>query len=882
MRLLTPLLATLLVLTPAVPAQADSTTGAADLDALFVGAHPDDEAFSLSTLGQWKEDHGVRTGVVTVTRGEGGGNAVGPEEGPALGLLREGEERRAVAKAGVTDVFNLDDVDFYYTVSAPLTDRIWGGDTLAKVVRIVRQTRPEVLLTMDPAPSPGNHGNHQQAARLAVEAFYAAADPKAFPEQLREEGLRPFAPARLLLGGARGITAPVGPGCSAVTDPARNVYGVWSGRASSAQGRTWAAIERDAQRVYASQGWAGFPDVPTDPAKLGCDLFTQVDSRVPFPAPGSPAAAAPTAILDGALVRAPGTVPLGTEFTLTPSAFDVRPGKAFTVRAAVRGREALGRSSVTLRAPAGWQVSGSGELGRLSAGRGGAAVFTVTPPQGAATGQRVRLAATLATERGSGYTDRQVEVGAAVRVTQQLLPQVGQYETWAGELAPQLRGLVTPVLTLGSGGSRQVGVVVTNVSGTAQSGSVKVELPNGFTADRVEAPYSGLAPGASVTVPFTVTNSDASLKTSNEGGDYAYTITATSGEGSSVSKPALELVPATVIPSAAPTVDGTEADGEYPGPALDISRLWEGSACASPADCSGTAKLAWREDTLYVLARIKDDVVGTKLPAADCKRHWRTDALEVTLDPRGVSENTSTTFKAAVLPVTAEGPPCVLRDADNRQGPVNLPVAAKAGDGGYTVELAIPLEQVPGAVDPARLGVNILFYDSDTQDKTGQTRIGWSTWGGVQGDPYRWGLATMPGYQPPPGRPTTPPDPVIPDTGLSSLDSPESLEQAVRLDLPLAGGPPVARAAFGRVVSAVVRGDSVKVTLVTGAAGEAHLFVRDAKGTAGGHVVTVSRKGSTTVSVPLDRDVSGRAAVVTGWQAGPGTQASRVRLTGGR
>ncbi|WP_344841462.1 hypothetical protein, partial [Nonomuraea dietziae] len=70
--------------------------------------------------------------------------------GPALGLLREAEERTAVAKAGVREVFNLDDVDFYYTVSAPLTDTVWGGDTLEKVVRIVRQTRPEILLTMDP------------------------------------------------------------------------------------------------------------------------------------------------------------------------------------------------------------------------------------------------------------------------------------------------------------------------------------------------------------------------------------------------------------------------------------------------------------------------------------------------------------------------------------------------------------------------------------------------------------------------------------------------------------------------------------------------------------------------------------------------------------
>src|SRR5690348_12785485 len=82
----------------------------ADLDVLFVGAHPDDEAGRLSMFGEWRERYGTRTGVVTVTRGEGGGNAVGPEEGPALGLLREHEERAAVGKANVTDVYNLDKV----------------------------------------------------------------------------------------------------------------------------------------------------------------------------------------------------------------------------------------------------------------------------------------------------------------------------------------------------------------------------------------------------------------------------------------------------------------------------------------------------------------------------------------------------------------------------------------------------------------------------------------------------------------------------------------------------------------------------------------------------------------------------------------------------
>ncbi|WP_327103688.1 sugar-binding protein [Nonomuraea glycinis] len=857
-----------------------------DLDALFVGAHPDDEAFSLSTLGQWHEDHHVRTGVVTVTRGEGGGNAVGPEEGPALGLLREAEERTAVAKAGVREVFNLDDVDFYYTVSSPLTDQVWGGDTLAKVVRIVRQTRPEVLLTMGPAPTPGNHGNHQQAARLAIEAFYAAADPQAFPEQITREGLRPFAPARLLTGGGRG-TSRTGQDCAATfrpANPAENVYGVWSGRAS-AQGATWAAVERAAQRAYASQGWAVFPDVPTDPAQLGCDFFTQVDTRVPVPEPGTPAATAPTAILDGALTRPAGTVPLGTLFGLRPSTFDVRPGTAFTVKvtATAPPREPLGRSSAALRVPEGWQVRGSGDLGRLTPGRTGSATFTVTPPQGG--GDRARVAATLTTERGRGYTDRQVELSPAVRGAQQPLPQVAQYEKWAAEVGvPQLRGLVTPVLTLPSGGSRQVGVVVTNVGDTTRSGTVRLDLPAGFTASRTEAPYSDLPAGESTTVPFTVTNTDPSLKTSNEGGDYAYTITTSSGaDGADVSRPALELVPATAVPGAAsaPVVDGQ--GGDHPGPALDISRLWEGTACSSAADCSGTAKVTWHDDTLYLLVEVKDDVLGTRLPAADCKRHWRTDAVEVTVDPRGASENTSTTFKAAVLPVTAEGPPCFLRDADSRQGPgeetaPGMRVAAKVQAGGYAVEMAIPMALLPSAVDPAHLGLNILVYDSDTQDKTGQTRIGWSTWGGVQGDPYRWGVATLPGYRPPADRPTTPADPVIPSTALSSLDSPQSLEQAVRVHVPLAGGPAAQASRSGRVVAATRGQGSVKVTLRAGAPGTAHVFVRDDRGTAGSRVVTVSRKGGTTVTVPVNRALGAGPRVVAGWGSGTGTAVSQVAL----
>ncbi len=90
----------------------DSTISNVDLDVLVIGAHPDDEAFGLATYGQWNEYADVEVGVITITRGEGGGNAVGTEEGPALGLLREREERQAVSAAGISHIYNLDKVDF--------------------------------------------------------------------------------------------------------------------------------------------------------------------------------------------------------------------------------------------------------------------------------------------------------------------------------------------------------------------------------------------------------------------------------------------------------------------------------------------------------------------------------------------------------------------------------------------------------------------------------------------------------------------------------------------------------------------------------------------------------------------------------------------------
>lgn len=822
------------------------------LDVLFIGAHPDDEAGDLSTFGQWGEDHQLRTGVLTVTRGEGGGNAVGPEEGPALGLLREGEERRAVGKAGISDIHYLDKVDFYYTVSAPLTREVWGGAaTEEKVVRLIRETRPKVIVTMAPDPLPGQHGNHQEAGREAITGYYKAADPSAYPSQIRKEHLKPWRAARLFVQGGN-ASSPTGPDCVKATGG--QTYGVWAGRRSASQGRTWAQIEQEARREYASQGWAGFPDAPSDPAKIGCDYFTQVDARVPF-TPGNTAA---DAMLEGATRPAKGGLPLGTEFYLTTGSFGTAPGDPIKVTAHTRG---VRSGSVRLSVPSGWTVSGSGRLA------GGTTIFTVTAPKSAGPG-RTSIGATLTSGKASGRTMREVEVTPQVTAAQQPLPGIADFDAWAAKAGvPQLIGRVKHVLTLGSGQSRTVEVPLRNTSAEQRSGKVSLDLPEGFAADADSKAYGPLAPGASGSVRFTVRNTDASLPTSNaggDGGDYDYTITATSGGGATAKvKAALELVPVTTIPevATAPKVDGSAGASEYPGATLDLSRKWEGDDCTSASDCSATAKIARNGDDLYFFVKVTDDRFGSVLDPADCKRHWRTDSVELAVDPRGDAENTASTFKVGIFPTSTGGAPCFSRDADNHQGPgaetaPGMTVASKidrSAYDGYTIETKIPMADLPAAVDPEKLGLNLFAYDSDTTDKTGQTRIGWSTWGGVQGDPYRWGRATLPGYTPPSGRPAEAPPPVMPRTAAKSVESPQSIAQAAATGVPLAGGPQAPASDTARMIGRpFVRDGEVTFEFAATGPGTAHAYVWD-DGTQATKKVTVDRQGLTRVTIPAPK-----------------------------
>lgn len=166
---------------------------------LYIVAHPDDENTKLiSWLANGKK---VRTGNLSLTRGDGGQNLIGPELGDALGIIRTQELMEARRIDGGEQFFTRA-VDFGYSKSADESFDKWGKqEVLSDVVRVIRMFRPDIIITRFSHVPGGTHGHHTASAILAHEAFDLAADPKAFPEQL-EEGLEVWQARRLFFNGS--------------------------------------------------------------------------------------------------------------------------------------------------------------------------------------------------------------------------------------------------------------------------------------------------------------------------------------------------------------------------------------------------------------------------------------------------------------------------------------------------------------------------------------------------------------------------------------------------------------------------------------------------------------------------------------------------------
>jgi LmbE family N-acetylglucosaminyl deacetylase len=157
--------------------------------ALHITAHPDDEDGAMLT---WlSRAAGVRTGLLTLNRGEGGANLVGPELYDSLGILRTEELLAAGRYYGVDQMFTRV-TDFGFSKRLDETLEHWGKDVVLRdVVHAVRMYRPDVIIARFHGKPRDGHGNHQTAGLMAAQVFKAAADPNAFLEQFKE-GLRPW------------------------------------------------------------------------------------------------------------------------------------------------------------------------------------------------------------------------------------------------------------------------------------------------------------------------------------------------------------------------------------------------------------------------------------------------------------------------------------------------------------------------------------------------------------------------------------------------------------------------------------------------------------------------------------------------------------------
>ncbi len=160
----------------------------------MIAAHPDDENTAL--LAYLARGRKVRTGYLSLTRGEGGQNLIGPEQGDALGVIRT-QELLAARRIDGAEQFFTRAIDFGFTKTAKETFEKWGHDKiLSDVVWVIRRFRPDVIVLRFTGTDRDGHGQHQVSALLGKEAFSAAADPHQFPEQL--QWVEPWQAKRLL------------------------------------------------------------------------------------------------------------------------------------------------------------------------------------------------------------------------------------------------------------------------------------------------------------------------------------------------------------------------------------------------------------------------------------------------------------------------------------------------------------------------------------------------------------------------------------------------------------------------------------------------------------------------------------------------------------
>ncbi|MCC7377084.1 MAG: PIG-L family deacetylase [Verrucomicrobiales bacterium] len=609
-------------------------------DLLGVFAHPDDETGMAATVARYALGSGKVVVHAYATRGEGGGNMVGTQSGRALGILREAELRACLKILGVRHCYFLDQTDFFYTESAAAALKVWNrDDALAHLVRLIRTLRPEIIVTMNPAPNPGQHGHHQAAGILATEAFQAAADPRRYPDQLRVEGLVVWQARKLFYGGAAGPRVL----SISATDPLLD-------------GRIPAEIAGLALSEHRSQAFGGMAQSPW---MRRPQTFTLVHSTLVEESSGND-------LFHGLPIPESDPTPTVVPFASPPP----EPPIAFVPRPGIERYQEWGRQQ---------------RIRHLSA------EFLADLPVVAGEANPVIL-----------------EINAARAGSSLTAPRLTLPDDWKIAGSPELlksRGVANP-----------------------QRYRFSVIPPVHAMADAEITATADIASQASVAK------------------DGAETDRST--------KARLHPIPLLRVPRVPSSVADAFDDRFWtnsPALVLGTNSLWQGRV-TNTADCSAEVRLARSGNVLLVDTRVYDDRVVSNIKPNDIRGHWRSDSIEICLDPAAGAEDTLGCFKIGIFPFDTTGRVRAARDADARPGPVEetapgLRLRSERTADGYRIQASIPLDLVlPNrrVRSGQRLGFNLLVYDGDKAnalpgENINEARLAWAPRSGIQGRPEDWG-----------------------------------------------------------------------------------------------------------------------------------------------
>jgi LmbE family N-acetylglucosaminyl deacetylase len=214
---------------------------------LYIDAHPDDE--SAAVLTYLARGLHADVALLSLTRGEGGQNDLGPEQAPQLGLIRTQELLAATRGYGVK-LFFTRARDFGFSKTPEETEKVWGDQVVEDMVRVIRAFRPNVVISNFGSVHAG-HGHHQASGLLTPKAVQAAADANAYPE-LQKEGLKPWSAGTAgvpIMDLDRGSDSPQG-------------YSIPVGDVSPLYGKTYREIGLDAFANHRTQGISAFLGSP--------------------------------------------------------------------------------------------------------------------------------------------------------------------------------------------------------------------------------------------------------------------------------------------------------------------------------------------------------------------------------------------------------------------------------------------------------------------------------------------------------------------------------------------------------------------------------------------------------------------------------------------